>query len=71
MFSCVTKTRDKGQLLSVGPEKDAELGDLGSWTLHDGREGSLGPLCRVWALKMGQDSKALQVTLDQSLGTCC
>lgn len=71
MFPCVTKTRDKDHLLPVGPEKDAGLGDLGSWTLHHGRERSLGPLCRFWALKVGQDSKALQVTLDQSLGTCC
>ena len=40
MFPCVTKTRDKGQFLSVGTEKDAGLGGLGSCNLHHGEEGA-------------------------------
>lgn len=70
----------QGQLLSAGTEKDAGLGGLGSCTLHHGGEGELGPLCRVWALKVGRDSKISkslwtscsgQAALDQSLETCC
>ena len=45
-----------------------------------GERGGLGPLCRVWALKVGRDSKVSkslwtscsgQAALDQSLETCC